>query len=177
MVSSITTNAQVCKCRVLHGVTPTCGAEAWSATVAGLGPAGKGTSKCSRLTFGSTGIAARFRGSRREPLRVQTPPKPAPMKPHTPSASSQRLETPPTLCITIDEPMIRAAVTMPITSRFAARFTCSPKPCNAVVSTFSWRRPRRAACTSLRRSRGSSPAKSTRPSRLRRPRLSSAFGA
>jgi hypothetical protein len=52
---------------------------------------------------------------------------------------------PPTLCITIDEPMISAAVTMPITSRFAARFTCSPKPCSAVVSTFSCRRPRRAA--------------------------------
>ncbi len=69
--------------------------------------------------------------------RIHTPQKPAPMKPHTPSASSQRLETPPTLCITIDEPMIRAAVITPTTSRFAARFTCSPKPCSAVVSTFS----------------------------------------
>ena len=75
------------------------------------------------------------------------------MKPRTPIAISQRLGTPPTLFMTIDEPMISAAVITPMVSRFAAELSWSPKARSEVISICPRRRPCRAACITRRRSR------------------------
>ncbi len=84
----------------------------------------------------------------------QIPPITAPINPSSPNRGSPSSVGPPSTVMTMEEPIMRAAVTVPTVSRLAARSSRSAKLSNRDISTLIWSAPCHAEAINRRRSWG-----------------------